>query len=103
MMCAGLGQTSCPQDALMDSEHLANQSTTTPEQKSHDKRGVKDTSCILFLTTDCSSSVFRPPLSFCMKTARHFSSQNFFSYLKATNVLVSMMGPSYCLAGGHPA
>lgn len=32
-----------------------------------------------------------------------FSSQFFFSYLRATNILVSMVSWSYCLAGGHPA
>lgn len=72
MMCEGLGQISCPQRALMDPEHFANQSIKTSEQKSHNKHGVKDTLCILFLTTDCSS--------FCMKTVRHFPQKNTFLF-----------------------
>lgn len=94
VMCQGLGPASCPQHTLMDSEHLPHQSTTTPEQESHDKRGVKDTFCFpyhrLFILLHEDSQAF-------------FSQHFFFFYLKAPNVLVSVMGSSYYLAGGHPA
>lgn len=85
----GLGQTSCPQHALMDSEHLGNQSTTTSEQKSmcQDKCSVKDTLCIRFLTTD--------RLSFCMKAVKHFPHNNLFLFESYKCFAVSVMGPSY--------
>lgn len=95
-MHQGLGQTPCPQQALMDSEHCGNRSITTSEQKNacQDECSVKDTSCICFLTTD--------RLSFCLKAVRHFPHNNLFSFESYKHFTVGTVGPSYCLTGGHP-